>query len=137
MLIVTMVNNNSYGQENQGQNFKILFLSETPLFMDIDSLKDATLDDRDITILTGLTDECFKKWNEKIPLKYTDGYKGDRKSEEYYKQYLAAYSKSGDKLVWINFIRKKDVKGLPERLIMITDSPFYYNCWVNLTKSKI
>jgi hypothetical protein len=136
IFLVATVNNKSYGQERQ-LDYKILTLAKTPVFMDIDSLKEASLSENEISLLANLTDKCVQKWNRKLPVKYTDGYRGDRKLEDYYRQYIAGYNKAGDKLVWINFIRKTDVKELPEKLIMITDSPFYYSCWVNLSQSKI
>jgi hypothetical protein len=110
VLVATIVSNKSYGQENQKQDFKILVLKETPIFIDIDSLKGASLNGNEMSILVNLTDKCIQKWNGKLTIMYADGHKDDRKPEDYYKQYLPAYSKSGDKLVWVNFIRKRDVK---------------------------
>ena len=136
IFLVAIVHNNSYGQEKQ-LDYKTLTLAETPVFVNIDSLKGASLSEDEISLLTNLTDKCVQKWNKKLPVRYTDGYRGDRKAEDYYRQYIAAYNKAGDKLVWINFIRKTDVKELPEKLITITDSQFYYNCWVNLSQSMI
>ena len=137
LVLIALINIESFGQKNHKQEFKILTLGETPLFMDTDTLRDASLNEKDISRLDELTDKCIQKWNEKIPVKYIDGYRGDRKSEEYFIQYLAAYNKSGEKIVWVNFLRKKDVKELPDKLVIITDSQFYYNCWINLNQSKI
>ncbi|MEJ7643750.1 MAG: hypothetical protein WKF87_04095 [Chryseolinea sp.] len=137
VLIATIIRCKSYGQDNIKQDFKILNLAETPMFMNIDTLKGASLNATEIASLANLADKCVRKWNEKLPIKYADGHKSDRRSEEYYKQYLPTYNRVGDKLVWINLIRKTDVKELPEDLITITDSQFYYNCWVNLSQSRI
>jgi len=126
-----------YGQENQKQDYKILILAETPVFMDVDTLEGASLNESEISTLVNLSGKCMQKWNKTQPVKYKDGYRRDRKAEDYYRQYLAAYNKSGDKLVWINFIRKTDVKKLPEKIVIITDSQFYYSCWVNLNQLRI
>lgn len=91
----------------------------------------------EISILVNLADKCIQKWNENLPIKYTDGHRGYRQLVDYYRQYLPTYNRSGEKLVWINFIKKSEVKELPEKITMVTDSQFYYNCWVNLNQSKI
>jgi hypothetical protein len=137
VLISAIFHDRSYGQINQQQDFIILALAETPIFMDIDTLKGASLNENEISILVNLADKCVQRWNEELPIKYTGGYDGNRKSEDYYRQYISAYNESGNKLVWINFIKKSDTNEIPKQLFMSVDNPHYFNCWVNLTQLRI
>jgi hypothetical protein len=137
VLIAVVIHDNSYSQTNTGPDFTILVLSETPMFMDVDTLQGASLTENEISVLVDLSDNCLQRWNAERPIKYLDGHNGNRKLEDYYKQFLPTYNKSGDKSVWINFIKKSDIKELPKKLFVSTDNPHYYNCWVNLNELRI
>lgn len=105
--------------------------------MDIDTLKGASLNENEISVLVNLADKCVEKWNEELPIKNAGEYNGNRKSGAYYRQYISAYDESGNKLVWINFIKKSDTKEIHEKLFISVDNPHCFNCWVNLTQLRI
>ncbi len=105
--------------------------------MDIDSLKAASLNENDIPRLMALAEKHVENWDNEQPIKYTSGVKRPRQLKDYFLQYLPVYGKSGNKLVWINFIWKSDVKELLQTLFTSADNPHYSNCWVSLPQEKI
>ena len=64
-----------------------------------------------------------------------------KKLSKYKRQYIGIITENGDKVVWINFVWKKD-KGVLKKygneiIIIIDGCSYYWNVKVNLTKGKL
>ena len=128
--------NNLYSQDFVELDYEILKLDEYSTLLNIDTLKQSDLSEEDLYRINALSKKCIEDWNESVPIKLADGEFHKRQLNEYFVQLIPTISKTGNKYIWVNFVKKGIFN---ERLhkLYISTSGNTYNCWINLNEQKI
>jgi hypothetical protein len=98
------------------------------------SYKPATLSQTDLKKIEGFLNKCVKNYNDKLS---KDARISWHISTSYYRQYVAAISANGEKVVWLNCMCNVENEDWKKSLIMVMDGgSCYFSLMINLTNKK-